>query len=104
MTKAERIRKLLDAGKTDAQIARAVGCGQPYVRSVRRRAINKAKFGACATPKEAMDARAYRIDVHNDVRRRRYADDPQYRERQKALKRESYHRTKPNTLTPAQGG
>lgn len=67
-TKAERIRQLLDAGMCNTMIAELVGCGEPYVRTVKqrlspaKRAKDCARFAAMAkTADKSLVRRAYRI-------------------------------------------
>jgi hypothetical protein len=65
LSRARRIRELLEAGKKPAEIAALVDCRPEYVRVVRRRGLNPERV-------QARDS-AYK--------RRRYHTDAEYRER-----------------------
>jgi hypothetical protein len=71
LSKARRIRELLEAGKKPAEIAVLVDCRPEYVRVVRQRGLN---------PERA------RI-LDGAYKHRRYHADAEYRERAKARSR-----------------
>jgi hypothetical protein len=71
LSKAKRIRELLEAGKKPAEIATLVDCPPEYVRVVRQRGLNPERA-------RILDG-AYKY--------RRYHSDGEYRERVKARNR-----------------
>jgi hypothetical protein len=71
LSKARRIRELLEAGKKPAEIAALVGCLPEYVRVVRQRRLNPERTQA----------------LESAYKHRRYRADGEYRERVKARNR-----------------
>lgn len=65
MTQADRIRKLIAAGKSNAEIARLSGCATAYVRLIRHHNNNLYLYGSRLTPAQMI--------AHRDRGRRRRA-------------------------------
>lgn len=97
VTKADRIKALLAAGKDRAEVAAEVGCKTAYVRAVYQRSIRPWRDG----PEYRYLQRKLAVDPHylRDMKRRnrdraraRYQSDPEYAEQIRRKRREDYAR------------
>lgn len=82
-SKAERILDLLAQGKRPSEIAKTVGCLTAYVRVVRQRE----QCGSHMTPsgRAWVERNIEKVRAREAAyKKRRYANDPVYRERSKA--------------------
>lgn len=87
MTKHAMIAAELGAGgKTVAEIAAAYGVLPAYVRAVRRRERYKISYGTTRSPASTASHAAYV--------KKRYAFDPEFRNRVRANARSRYHEQK----------
>jgi hypothetical protein len=73
MTMADRIRALIDKGKTNAEIVEALGCSRARVCNVRRRVIDPDFHARWMAQKRAKDPAYYlkELDKENAKRRKR---------------------------------
>jgi hypothetical protein len=72
LSKSDRIRKLLHL--SNKEIAETIGCREEYVRTVRQRT------SASGNPKNSNAVKAYNPKRY-ELRRKRYATDPSFREK-----------------------
>ena len=75
MTKADQIVELIEQGLDYSAVAERIGCRVEYVRAVKQRRITA-------------------VNRRNEQDRHKRATDPVWLERQRALRRASYHRCK----------
>ena len=72
-TKTDKIRAMLDRGKTTTEISELLGVTVTYARAVRNRVRNKATTGTSMYPNQ--------LATQRRVKRELYHNDPEYRER-----------------------